>query len=535
MDFLDFFELKEYPFRLTPDPAYFFPSSSHKEGLLLMDYAIDQKEGILLIIGGPGTGKTTMLKVFLEKWKSQAETAMILTPRLSPEECLISIAEDLKISLENKSKNEIIKALRDFMTVKSKENKRVIIILDEAQNLPADTLEELRLLSNLETDKDKLIQIILIGQPELEEKLMTEKLRQLNQRITTRIHLRQFGQKETMDYIDYRSIKAGKRKLQINKKVGRLIYKYSNGTPKLINMVISRTLMAAFLEESTTILPRHLYHATKSLKHSDIKIKKSLRPALAAAGIFLVLFVVSASVFFYMQQNKMKNSAHLITAPAVEKTDTIEPVELAEDQTARETVTPSLEEDITGPAPDETITDKTVTDETVTDDPAQPVADGNIAGEAEAIITANEQEQIPDDNPMPDIRLVSVKVSVANIRKSPSVDAGKIGQTYRHNQFLVLNEYIDDQNTTWYLVPFQEEKGWISGWIVNKVDINEMVREESEMVEEGHITEADTVNPDAPVKEDPDNIPDRGNAVLQEARAESGSGQPRDNLQISEE
>ncbi len=526
MDFLDFFELNEDPFRLTPDPAYFFPSSSHNEGLLLMDYSVEQKEGFLLIIGDPGTGKTTMLKVFLEKWKSRAETAMILTPRLSPEECLISIAEDLQINLENKSKNEIIKALRDFMTAKSKENKRVIIIIDEAQNLPSDTLEELRLLSNLETDKDKLIQIILIGQPELEEKLMTEKLRQLNQRITTRIHLRQFGHKETMDYIDYRSIKAGKRKLQINKKVGRLIYKYSNGTPRLINMVISRTLMAAFLEESTTILPRHLYHATKSLKHSDIKIKKSLRPAPVAAGIFLLFFLVSASAFFYMQQNKMKNSARLITAPAVEKTDAIEPVELAEDQTARETVTPSPEEDITDPAPDEIVTDETSD---------QIVADVNIAGEEEEIIIANEQEQIPDDNPMPDIRLVSVKVPVANIRKSPSVDAGKIGQTYRHNQFLVLNEYIDSQNTTWYLVPFQEEKGWISGWIVNEVDINEMFREESEMVEEEHITEADNVNPDATVKEDPDNIPGRSNTVLQEARAESGSAQPQDNLQIPEE
>jgi general secretion pathway protein A len=311
MEFLDFFGLKEDPFRLTPDPAYFFPSSSHQEGLLLMEYSVDQKEGFLLILGDPGTGKTTLLKVFLEKWKSRAETAIILTPRLSPEECLISIAEDLKINLENKNKNEIIKSLRDFVTRKSQEDKRVIIIIDEAQNLPAETLEELRLLSNLETDKDKLIQIILLGQPELESKLMTDKLRQLNQRISTRIHLRHFGYGETMDYIDYRVITAGKKKLQINKKVGKLIHKYSNGTPRLINMIMSRTLMAAYLEENATILTRHLSHATKSLNHSDIKIKKSYRLAPLAAGIVLVLFVVSASAYFYMHQKSMHISAGL--------------------------------------------------------------------------------------------------------------------------------------------------------------------------------------------------------------------------------
>ena len=130
MDFLDFFGLKEDPFKLTPDPAYYYPSASHNEGLLLMDYAIDQKEGFLLIIGDPGTGKTTLLKVFLEKWKEQAEIAMILTPRLSPEEFLIAVTEDFKIDPENRSKNEIIRGLRDFVTRKSEADERVIIIVD---------------------------------------------------------------------------------------------------------------------------------------------------------------------------------------------------------------------------------------------------------------------------------------------------------------------------------------------------------------------------------------------------------------------
>src|SRR4030067_1802787 len=182
MDFLSFFGLKEDPFKLTPDPAYFYPSSTHNEGLLLLNYSIEQKEGFTTVIGDPGSGKTTLLNVFLEKWRSRAEIAIVLTPRLSPEEFLVSILEDLDISFKRKNKNEIIKAFRDFMIEKSSEGKWVIIIVDEAQNLPDETLEELRLLSNLENDKDKLLQIVLLGQPELESKLRSNRLRQLKQR-----------------------------------------------------------------------------------------------------------------------------------------------------------------------------------------------------------------------------------------------------------------------------------------------------------------------------------------------------------------
>ncbi len=480
MDFLDFFGLKEEPFRLTPDPAFFFPSSSHNEGLLLMDYSIDQKEGFLLIIGDPGTGKTTMLKVFLEKWKSRAETAMILTPRLSPEECLISIAEDFKINLGNKSKNEIIKSLRDFVTRKSQEDRRVIIIIDEAQNLPADTLEELRLLSNLETDKDKLIQIILLGQPELESKLMTDKLRQLNQRISTRIYLRHFGYRETMDYIDYRVITAGKKKLQINKKVGKLIHKYSSGTPRLINMIMSRTLMAAFLEENTTILPRHLSHATKSLNHSEIRIKKSYSLAPLAAGIVLILFVVSASAYFYMQQKSTDVAAGFQTSLRDKEAAAPAAVELAASLPDQETSTQASIENVTGSVP------------------ADPVPGEEGIGE---YIIKDEEEQVLDDNQMPDIKLVSVKVPVANIRLTPSVDSGKIGHTYRHSQFLVLDEFMDSQNAKWYLVPFQGGKGWVSGWLVERVDIMEMFNEDSGLNEAGQVPEADIIYPDVQVKE----------------------------------
>lgn len=422
MDFLNFFGLKEDPFKLTPDPAYYYPSASHNEGLLLMDYAIDQKEGFLLVIGDPGTGKTTLLKVFLEKWKDQAETAIVLTPRLSPEEFLVSVAEDLHIGLENKNKNEIIRALRDFMTAKSVEGKRVIIIVDEAQNLPDETLEELRLLSNLETDKDKLLQIILLGQPELETKLTGDSLRQLNQRISTRVHLKHFSLDETLDYINYRAIKAGKKNLQIHKKVGRLIFKISNGIPRLINMLISRALMAAFLEESNMIHPRHIEHAVSSLKHSDIKIQRNMAPVFAGLAALLVIII---SVYYFTRTPETTLALKSSETAAGKKAFQIHPPHAKTDNGGNTSI---------------------------------------------------------DKVPVPGFKLLNVNVDVAFVRYRPSIDSRKAGWTLKGNQLVVLNETFDEDQVKWFQIMFKDEKRWISEEVVSiagmEDEINPVITEE---------------------------------------------------------
>ncbi|MDP3297018.1 MAG: AAA family ATPase [Thermodesulfovibrionia bacterium] len=452
MDYLNFFGFKEDPFKLTPDPAYFYPSSSHNEGLLLMDYSIQQKEGFLLIIGDPGTGKTTLLNVFLEKWKLRAEIAIILTPRLSPEEFLISVVDDLNINLENRNKNEIIKALRDFMIKKSIEDKRIVIVVDEAQNLPDETLEELRLLSNLETDKDKLIQIILTGQPELESKLMTERLRQLNQRITTRIHLKRFNPDETRDYINYRLIKAGKRNLKIDKKAGKLVHKLSNGVPRLINMLISRALMAAYLEESNIISQRHITHAVKSLGHSELKIQGQNRLIPLYAGLSFIL-LSGVGGYFYLQNTltRTQNTEHRAQSTEV-RSQNIEDKKLGrlEDEKLKNTTSQPLNFSTSEPMNSQLQINK------IAPFPASPTT---VEEESQGIGAG---------------QYIIVKFDVANIREMPSLDSKEVGWASKGSQFVVLQEHIDNKdNIIWYQVPYHGEKRWISGYVVDIVKVKE--------------------------------------------------------------
>ncbi len=193
------------------------------------------------------------------------------------------------------------------MIEKSSEGRWVVIIVDEAQNLPDETLEELRLLSNLETDKDKLLQILLIGQTELESRLLKDKLRQLNQRIITRVQLRHFNSNETRDYISHRLIRAGKNILKIDKKACGLVYRFSKGVPRLINMLMSRALMAAYLEENNTISRRHIMHAVKSLGHSDLKIKGQRKLAPLAIAAALILIIAGGYVYYNGQEPRTKN------------------------------------------------------------------------------------------------------------------------------------------------------------------------------------------------------------------------------------
>lgn len=202
MNYLEFFGLKEDPFKINPDHDYFFETLTHRKALNLLWYTLESKESFGVIIGEPGTGKTTILKKFLKSLPNKYTTAVILNPFLSPEEFLKTLLDEFKIEYDEKSlKNEMLKKIYTFLEEQLSNGKKVLVVIDEAQLLPDETLEEIRLLSNLETDKEKLIQFILVGQPEFEEKLLNPKLRQLNNRISNKYFLEPLSKEEVEKYI----------------------------------------------------------------------------------------------------------------------------------------------------------------------------------------------------------------------------------------------------------------------------------------------------------------------------------------------
>ncbi len=300
MNYLEFFGLKEDPFKITPDPDYFFESLTHRKAKNLLEYTIYSKEGFCVIIGEPGTGKTTVLKKFLSELPENFIAATIYNPMLSPEEFLKTLLDEFKIPYNKDiSKNEILKKLSQFLEEKLREGKRAIIVIDEAQLMPFETLEELRLLSNIETGKEKLVQIILVGQPELEEKLQDPKLRQLSDRITNKMFLDELTEDEVEKYINHRLKISNADKIKFSKEAINEIYKHSGGIPRLINLLASRALMAAYIQNSYTVEPNHILSALDALKKENTAYKKN-RILAVAVLILETIAILALIIYIYL-------------------------------------------------------------------------------------------------------------------------------------------------------------------------------------------------------------------------------------------
>ncbi len=252
--YLPFFGLECKPFQITPDPGLFFLSREHKKTLTHLTYGITFNQGFMLITGEVGIGKTTIIRKVMKELDGDIRIAKITNTRVSSDQLWALINDDFGLDASGKDKTRMLRELTDFLINEYSHGRRCMLFIDEAQNLTPGLLEEIRLLSNLETDKSKLLQIILVGQPELRETLARPELRQLRQRINISCHLSALSREETSDYIFHRLEGAGNREAAVFEAgVMDAIYAFSKGIPRLINIICDFLFLAAFVEGTRTI------------------------------------------------------------------------------------------------------------------------------------------------------------------------------------------------------------------------------------------------------------------------------------------
>ncbi len=266
--YTEFYGLKEFPFNITPDPHFLFLSPVHQEAIQHLRYGIAEKKGFIVLTGEVGCGKTTICRFLLEEIDDKPiETALILNPRVSETQLLQAILRELGVDKVKRSKQECLEQLNKLLLKLVDEGKDIVLIIDESQNMTFQALENLRLLSNLETNTQKLLQIILIGQPELKEKLQHKSLRQLRQRILVNYDLRPLTREEMEQYIRYRLIIAGANgRPEFTRAAMKKIFKHSRGTPRLVNNLCDKSMLSAFIKTRDLITWWDVRRAAKEMK-----------------------------------------------------------------------------------------------------------------------------------------------------------------------------------------------------------------------------------------------------------------------------
>ncbi len=261
-----FYGLKENPFNVTPNPEYIYLGENHREALAQLLYGVKERKGFIVITGEVGTGKTTLIHYLLDKMNGDhTKTALLFNPKLTVDDFIQYILKDLGVRVQGKTKGEYLHNLHRYLLHAYQRDERVILIVDEAQGLKPDLLEEIRLLSNLETSRSKLLQIVLLGQPELDKTLSQPGFRQLKQRINLRFHLPPLSEKETKEYIGKRLRIAGAKEPIFTEKAIKQIYLKSGGIPRLINILCDNALLNGYALDQKTVSERSVKEVAKDL------------------------------------------------------------------------------------------------------------------------------------------------------------------------------------------------------------------------------------------------------------------------------
>jgi len=292
--YTEFFGLNEKPFAITPDPRYLYMSARHTDALAHLMYGISESGGFIQLTGEVGTGKTTLIRSLLEQLPEKADIALILSPQLTTLEFVQTIAEELGCSLpQERTVKALIDALNAHLLKVHSEGRRVVLIIDEAQTLSPELLEQVRLLTNLETAKQKLLQIILIGQPELRDLLDRPDMRQVAQRVTGRYHLEPLDADDTASYVAHRMRVAGSLREVFSKSALRALHRRARGIPRLINVIADRSLLAAYTQDRHTVDSRLVALAAAEVFGRRRTGHAWWWAASAAAGVALFAFATT--------------------------------------------------------------------------------------------------------------------------------------------------------------------------------------------------------------------------------------------------
>lgn len=263
-----FYGFKENPFNMTPDPRFFYPSEKHQEALDSLIYSINERKGFVVITGEIGSGKTTVCRALLNRLNSNTKVSLIINTHITSKELIATILEEFGEEPIRGPKSRLLSQLNEFLINELSHDNNLVLMIDEAQNLTPTVLEEVRMLSNLETETEKLIQIVLVGQPELRDKLHLKSLEQFRQRICLHYHLTPLNKKDTSGYIRHRISQASSNGCDLfTSRAMKRIYEYSGGIPRLINALCDRSLLNGFIYNKPRIDKRIV---EESIKEKEI-------------------------------------------------------------------------------------------------------------------------------------------------------------------------------------------------------------------------------------------------------------------------